>query len=595
MLGTGTLTVISAIVLGVIVVVIGCTLVIWGIRRRTHSSPLNLDLANVQSVEQASKQILESMASWLPLRTAFAYWRTTDGSRYRVRAALESQPRPGQVGPAYSGLASNAASRTPSVLPAGDIPIHVTVSGTRNDRWIWIPFPNAQFAVRAQLPIGSPLSRAQRRLLDASVTAHTSLIYALGQWLHAEEAARRLRRMAAASRATLDTGTQLEGALELLLKIGGRILGAKLQFALVDGADGRVRISDTEDGLAWADRTLGGGMADLLIIEPQPDLVALGERSTQGLVACARVPIVAGGRALGCFYLLLDSADELSTFEVAALRTLGQRAAQVIAGQQHMREASRSYVSTLDALVQAMDALAPSSIGHADRISRYSRIIAEELALTSREMDDIVLAAKLHDVGMIAVDARLVLKPDQFTVDEFELMKSHAELGSQLLQSLPQGPAVSQMVAAHHERWDGAGYPLGLSGGEIPLGARVIAAAEYFDAKTSGRSYRPPLPYNVALADLRKAAGIALDPQVVDAFGRALETERGNADAQLPPAPCWLLKSVPEHVCAGCANRTQHPTRCWESPQNLCTRHGDRCETCVVYTEAVSRHLVHER
>ncbi|EQD50879.1 response regulator receiver modulated metal dependent phosphohydrolase, partial [mine drainage metagenome] len=223
----------------------------------------------------------------------------------------------------------------------------------------------------------------------------------------------------------------------------------------------------------------------------------------------------------------------------------------------------------VEALVQAMDALAPSSIGHSDRSSRYAGMIAEELGLRHREVEEIRLAANLHDVGMIGVDARLVLKPDQFTVDEFELMKGHAELGGQLLQSLPQGPAVSQMVSAHHERWDGAGYPLGLSGDDIPLGARVIAVADYFEAKTTGRSYRPPIPFNVAVEDVRKAAGKSLDPQVVDAFVRAIERQRGRSNPGLPPLACWQLKSIPEHVCAGCVNRLHEPSRCWESPGNL--------------------------
>lgn len=597
MLNTKTLEIVGAGGLGLLAVVLGGTLIAWSVRnRRRRPLPLDLDLSEVKSVEDASTQVLQYMARWMPVQAGFAYWRSSDGARYRLRATLEAPPAPGSIGPAYSGIASDAVSKAPVVLPASEIPEKITVFGPRKERWVWIPFAAGQFAVRVLLTRGTKLSAATRGRIEASVSAHSSLIYAIGHWLVAHESAERLKRMAFTSRVTIDTGTQLDGALELLLKIGGRIVGSKLQFALIDSSDGRVRLSDSEDGLAWADKTLSGGsLSDLLIIESNPDVIHLGERSTQGLVACARVPILASGRAVGCFYLLLDSADPLTPFELAGLRALGQRAAQVIDGQQHMREAARSYIGTLEALVQSMDALAPTSIGHSDRSARYARMISEEMGLSHRETEDIVLAAKLHDVGMIGVDARLVLKPDQFTVDEFELMKGHAELGGQLLQSLAQGPAVSQIVSAHHERWDGAGYPLGLSGDDIPLGARIIAAVDYFEAKTTGRSYRSAIPFNVALEDVRKASGSAFDPQVVEALRRAMERQRGRSSAGLPPLPCWQLKAAPEHVCAGCPNRLSEPVRCWEQPGNLCTRHGDRCETCIVYTEAVTRALVNER
>jgi HD-GYP domain-containing protein (c-di-GMP phosphodiesterase class II) len=589
MLGTVEIAALGVVVVVVLVVVV----TVAAAHRRSQLLPLELDLTKMETIEQASTQVLSAIGAWTPVRAAFAYWRTADGTRYRLRGTLEPRRASG-VGPAYSGIAAEANERVPVVLRAEEVPEEITVSGPRKERWLWIPFPQARFAVHLLLPRGVALTTAQRKRIARSAQSHTPLLFAVGQWLSAHESAQRLRRMAA-SRTALDTGTQLDGAIELLLRIGGRIVGASLQFALVDGSDGHTQISDSEDGLAWAKRTVSGGvLADLLVIDPDPDLVPLGAHAAKGLVACARVPILADDQALGCFYLLVESVSSLSPFEIAALRALGQRAAQVIGGQRHMREAARHYVATLQALVQAMDALAPTSIGHSDRCAGYARAIAKEMGLEQRQIEDIVLAAKLHDVGMIAVDARLVLKPDQFTVDEFELMKGHAELGGQLLQSLPQGPAISQMVASHHERWDGGGYPLGLAGGDIPLGARIIAAAEYFDAKTSGRSYRSPVPYQIAVEDLRRASGTGLDPRVVTAFLNALQAQRATAAPSLPSAPCWRLKAMPEHICGDCPNRAAHPTRCWESPRNLCTRHGDKCETCIVYTEAASRDLVHQ-
>jgi HD-GYP domain-containing protein (c-di-GMP phosphodiesterase class II) len=234
-----------------------------------------------------------------------------------------------------------------------------------------------------------------------------------------------------------------------------------------------------------------------------------------------------------------------------------------------------------------MDELAPHSRGHSDRLARYARWTAEELGLSEGEVEATALAAFFHDVGMIHVPTDILLKPGRLTEEEYELIRNHASIGEQLAAPLQAAEPIAQIVGGHHERWDGMGYPRGLKGEAIPLGARILAAVDLFDAKTTGRPGRPPLGLGRALEELQKASGSHLDPQVVHALVAAWAKHRQAAPRGLPVSPCWEIKQLPAHVCGGCPNRVADPVRCWEEPAKLCTRHGDECETCVVYSAAL--------
>jgi hypothetical protein len=150
----------------------------------------------------------------------------------------------------------------------------------------------------------------------------------------------------------------------------------------------------------------------------------------------------------------------------------------------------------------------------------------------------------------------------------------------------PVGPG----IRSHHERWDGRGYPDGLSGEEIPVQARIIAIAEVFNAYTSGRAYRDPKALSDALQIIQSESGKAFDPRVVDALGQALRGESaqfGCVSVGKPFLPrCFEQKGTPAELCARCP--AYHSTQpCWSVAGVLCDRHGDRkCETCFIYTEA---------
>ncbi|MBN8867680.1 MAG: HD-GYP domain-containing protein [Solirubrobacterales bacterium] len=183
------------------------------------------------------------------------------------------------------------------------------------------------------------------------------------------------------------------------------------------------------------------------------------------------------------------------------------------AGQADPRRRARE----LERLSAALEARDPRTHGHSRRVARHASQIARRLKLPAESVARIRTAALLHDVGKIRIPIRIIEKPGALTEAEFALVKTHSEQGSQLVAGMGD-PELASIIRHHHERIDGGGYPDGLRGEEIPLGARIIAVADTFDAVTSARSYRGPRSHEDALALLDREAGAQLDPEAVSAF-----------------------------------------------------------------------------
>jgi putative nucleotidyltransferase with HDIG domain len=179
-----------------------------------------------------------------------------------------------------------------------------------------------------------------------------------------------------------------------------------------------------------------------------------------------------------------------------------------------------SYDGTLEALVNALDARDQETKGHSIRVSKYMMDIARELGVVegSPQWLDMQRGSLLHDVGKIGVSDTILLKPGKLTEDEWTFMRQHPEIGYNMLRQVKflEGPA--EIILAHHERWDGEGYPRGLREAEIPLGARIFPVVDTFDAMTSDRPYRKALSTQVAMNEILKYSGTQFDPLVVEAF-----------------------------------------------------------------------------
>jgi len=173
------------------------------------------------------------------------------------------------------------------------------------------------------------------------------------------------------------------------------------------------------------------------------------------------------------------------------------------------------------ALAAAVEAKDAYTAGHATRVTAYALTIAEQIG--GIDLLRFRLAGDLHDVGKIGVPDHVLNKPDRLTDDEFALVMRHPEVGERILQPMIDDPMVLGVVRWHHERWDGTGYPDRLVGTDVPLPARVLAVADTIDAMTSRRAYRMGLPWEVAVAEIRRCCGTQFDPLVVEAFETVLD------------------------------------------------------------------------
>jgi putative nucleotidyltransferase with HDIG domain len=178
----------------------------------------------------------------------------------------------------------------------------------------------------------------------------------------------------------------------------------------------------------------------------------------------------------------------------------------------------QSYGETLRTLGAAIDLRDSPTAGHSQRVAQYSRRIAEELALDQHAQKTILMGAWLHDIGKLAIPDAILLKPGALTEDEWRVMRSHVEIGYDLIRQIPFLNRAADIVLTHHERADGTGYPKGLKGSEIPLGARIFAIADTVDAMTSDRPYRRALSFDQASAEIRTGAGCRYDRRVAQVF-----------------------------------------------------------------------------
>jgi response regulator RpfG family c-di-GMP phosphodiesterase len=193
-----------------------------------------------------------------------------------------------------------------------------------------------------------------------------------------------------------------------------------------------------------------------------------------------------------------------------------------------------TFLSTIEALATALEARGAEIEGHGQRVSLYTVAAARRMGIEGDELDQLRWGAILHDVGMISVPDAILLKPGPLHPEEWALVKSHPEHGARLLQHVPGLGAGLAIIRFHHERFDGAGYPLGLRGTAIPLGARIFAVADALDAITTDRPYRPTRTWEQARIEILQGRGSHFDPSVVDAFLEIFDDLHGLTASEQP-------------------------------------------------------------
>jgi len=257
----------------------------------------------------------------------------------------------------------------------------------------------------------------------------------------------------------------------------------------------------------------------LILVDAQTNNGFAGELERQGIRSALSVPLVCKGEVIGV--LNVSKAKSPEAFSKENLKIVASFAGQLAVAIENAKlyvDLENTFLGTIGALAAAVDAKDPYTFGHSSEVTEYTLAIAEKMGLSDADREKLRIGALLHDIGKIGIDGAILNKPGSLTDEEFEIIKSHPDIAANILGSLDFLSDVVPLVLHHHEKYAGGGYPAGIAGNEIPLGARIIAVADSFNAMTSDRPYRTALPREKAIQELVTHSGTQFDPDVVRAF-----------------------------------------------------------------------------
>jgi hypothetical protein len=264
---------------------------------------------------------------------------------------------------------------------------------------------------------------------------------------------------------------------------------------------------------------------------------AVGRALAEGLLVAekgwgrrlrAAAPLIVAGEVRGVLAVVgAASAPSLAKAQLEMLTELAQLAAASLEERDLRARAEAILEAGADVLARAVDIRDDYTGRHSADVGTLARRVGQRIGMARGELAVLECAARLHDVGKLGVPDAILQKPGPLDEREWEVMRRHPEWGAEMVARVPGLEELARLVAAHHERWDGGGYPNGLAGEAIPLASRVISVCDAFEAMVSRRPYRAPLSSESALRELMAAAGSQFDPQVVAAVEKEVEVAAG--------------------------------------------------------------------
>jgi len=265
------------------------------------------------------------------------------------------------------------------------------------------------------------------------------------------------------------------------------------------------------------------GSGSVLFVDPDSDFSS----ELPSLKSCICHPLMAGGKVQGALLVVrVRNPHPFTQGQLTALGILASKAAVAIEKSNLYEDLKETYFATVESLANAIEARDTYTRGHTERVYKLSRIIADELGWTEKELGDLRIGGILHDIGKIGVPDSILKKQGPLTDEEFEIMKKHPEAGVRMVESIPFLKPALPYILCHHERHDGKGYPRGLNGEEIPKPGKLLAVVDTIDAVTSDRSYRKGRSLAEAIEEIKSCSGTQFDPVVVAACVSAYE--KGN-------------------------------------------------------------------
>lgn len=533
---------------------------------------------------------------------SYAFY-VNDGKQYMLKSVRHRAQDFGKVQPSYSGLAPFKKEQywPPLSLPASDSR-GITIDRDGEVPLLFVPIGDCLGLVRIGPFMGKLSKKHREHLSELSAWIGHSL-----ESLVASERLKNDSQVVIASGRALQKVSQIaldsRVTIDLLIRLGVQTLGASASCWFGSAASGNNVIVEAgvEHGVIreMTQDVALAGLLDRLAGAHDCAVVKRGEEAFYLLP-----PYMAGMPMDALAVIRLDQTNFLlfwvenpsygnaaDSVGLDTLKLIRGDLLQMVSQQASLLQLSGTYTSILKTLARLLDNLSPYTVGYSEQMSLYSVVIAKELGLEEHVIRDTALAAYLSNIGIFGISTELYQKEGKYSEKEFEMMKLHSEVGASLVRVTTGNERVSSFIMHHHERMDGKGYPGGLRGDHIPVGARIIAVVQTFLAQINGRKYRAPLPFHKALDTLRAAAGTQLDPVIVQAFVEWFRRKQSSPERENRSiGSCWEMCCAPSSICEHCPVYHRQDANCWEVEGNSCSAHGKSCETCFVRTEYVHRY-----
>jgi len=322
----------------------------------------------------------------------------------------------------------------------------------------------------------------------------------------------------------------------------------RVSLMLIDDASGDLVIRASH-GLPTnmalkARRKQGEGISGLVLKHRKPLLISNGKHSDPEVMAVLNhddmplsamcVPLIGKNKVFGTLNVSKFSDPPFTTSDLQVLLILSSQTVTAMENAGLFEDLRESYFRTVQALVAAVEAKDPYTRWHSTNVAKYAVAIARDLGMSPSHLEEIHIAAILHDVGKIGISERIISKPERLSREEFNIMKEHPGHGIRILEPIGFSTAIINAIYQHHERYDGKGYPQGLVGEEITLPARILNVADTIDAMVSERPYRGMISSGEVLLELDRETGLQFDPRAVESAKRLIEKGLLKLGKQVP-------------------------------------------------------------
>ena len=282
-----------------------------------------------------------------------------------------------------------------------------------------------------------------------------------------------------------------------------------------------------------ARRKVGDGVAGLVLKNRKPLIISAGKHPDPEVMAamnrenmpasCMAVPLIGKNKQFGVLNVSKFSGASFTTSDLQIVSVLASQAVTAMENAALFENLRENYLRTVQALVAAVEAKDPYTRWHSTNVAKYAVEIARDMGMGTLQLEEMHIAAILHDIGKIGISDVIICKPDRLSRDEFDIMKDHSAHGLRILEPIGFPPAIINAIHQHHERYDGKGYPQGLVGEEISITARILSVADTIDAMVSERPYRGTITTEDVLIELEREAGHQFDPSVAQSARRLIE------------------------------------------------------------------------